>query len=550
MAIERKEIRPGKTFSPAALAIHNARYQLAKPFVRGKAVLDIACGEGLGAAQLATSWAAGRVVGVDNSTVAVDSAKTNFGHIANLAFEVADAFAFLESQTETFDVITCIETLEHLENSELLLRLLRQNLKPDGVLVITAPNDAYYFGPGPTFNEHHKSPLSFEAFRTLIGSEFDNAQLFAGVKLQGFAAVPVAISGIENRFESDPETTGTHLDFHAVATGAASPNTLDPATGTVFYAAVCGPEGSSAKASIGMLAAQSQYHPPAPGLWHRLPEQKRGSSVLLLTENEGDHSEIEARVNEFLAGRLTLRISSPLNSRPAQSGATSHVHFNSLSILKELLDSNEEGRPWLHEIARHDSAQTWSAARGKGEHSSLARAIEYQCDPIDLAAAGTPEGVSALARQLLTIVVLASSRGSPQLSELRLALLDPATGRRQQSTEARRLAHENAALLAQLADARLLAEEYQRRAVSAEDSVAACRKELSKAESKLAKATANLKQIKTSPAFRFCQRIIEAYRQPLTKGLRLPRSILALQRDNRRRRVAGESQGSGEGNAE
>jgi 2-polyprenyl-3-methyl-5-hydroxy-6-metoxy-1,4-benzoquinol methylase len=41
---------------------------------------------------------------------------------------------------ETFDVVVCSETIEHLENPRLVLRNLAQLLKPGGLLVLTMPN--------------------------------------------------------------------------------------------------------------------------------------------------------------------------------------------------------------------------------------------------------------------------------------------------------------------------------------------------------------------------------------------------------------------------
>ena len=40
----------------------------------------------------------------------------------------------------SFDLITCIELIEHLENPGLLIQLIKNNLAPNGVCVISTPN--------------------------------------------------------------------------------------------------------------------------------------------------------------------------------------------------------------------------------------------------------------------------------------------------------------------------------------------------------------------------------------------------------------------------
>ena len=424
MSIERKEIRPGLVYSPAAMAIHNARYGLAKPFAAGKTVLDIACGEGLGAAQIAALWGAQRVVGVDISRSAIEAARENFARIPNLSFQEADAFDYLASSDEVFDLIVCIETVEHARDPDLLLRLLRERLAPGGTLVITAPNDAYYFGPGPTMNEHHRSVFSFGEFQSLVGQHFGDVHWFAGAKLQGFIALPLAGAGLENRFAPHPETTGLALDLEAVATGVPAAQSLDASSGTVFYAAICGPDAAKARSAAGVIAAQSRHHPPVPGLWQRLPAGKHGQGVLILVEEEDDHADLERRINEFYAGRLDVRIVNPLRKEPPSLAQATHIHFNSPAVLEKLLEKPQPDRQWLQDLLLKGIYQTWSAA-GKGEKTDnlFARSIEYRCEPIQLSNSPPPEAISTLARQILKIVVHASESGGPQFSSFRQAVI-------------------------------------------------------------------------------------------------------------------------------
>ena len=56
---------------------------------------------------------------------------------------IAQKFNFDNYQNElfgTFDLITCIELIEHLENPGRLIQLIKNNLAPNGVCLISTPN--------------------------------------------------------------------------------------------------------------------------------------------------------------------------------------------------------------------------------------------------------------------------------------------------------------------------------------------------------------------------------------------------------------------------
>jgi ubiquinone biosynthesis O-methyltransferase len=124
---------------PGLFCWHLARYHFAASYAVGKRLLDVGCGEGYGSALLAQY--ANEVVGVDYSPAAVMHARKAYldDGVRNLRFEMADATA-LDPALGRFDVITCFELIEHLENQGDMLSGLASALCPGGVLILSTPN--------------------------------------------------------------------------------------------------------------------------------------------------------------------------------------------------------------------------------------------------------------------------------------------------------------------------------------------------------------------------------------------------------------------------
>jgi 2-polyprenyl-3-methyl-5-hydroxy-6-metoxy-1,4-benzoquinol methylase len=115
---------------------HLHRYLVARDLCRGKDVLDIACGEGYGAAMLAQ--VAQRVVGIDVDRAAVAHAAAEYAG-ANLHYIAGDARR-IPLATGSLDVVVSFETLEHFAEQEEFLAQLARILRPDGVLIISTPD--------------------------------------------------------------------------------------------------------------------------------------------------------------------------------------------------------------------------------------------------------------------------------------------------------------------------------------------------------------------------------------------------------------------------
>lgn len=126
---------------------HRARYRWAARLVDGASVLDCACGTGYGLEMFAAAGAAA-LTGVDVDAEAVEQSKRRNGDAATI---LRGDIRALPLDDESFDIVTCFETIEHIEEAAAGIAELHRVLKPDGILVISSPNPDVYIG----HNEHH-----------------------------------------------------------------------------------------------------------------------------------------------------------------------------------------------------------------------------------------------------------------------------------------------------------------------------------------------------------------------------------------------------------
>lgn len=194
--MERLSIAQDTAYSPTEASIHVGRYAPVLPFCRGKRVLDVACGEGYGS-WLISQAGASAVKGVDISGEAIAEAKRSF-QADNLSYRRCDAQKLSASLREArFDVIVCIETIEHIGDPKAFLRELRNLAKEDCLILITCPNDHWYYDADQS-NPYHVRKYTFAEFQELTTAELgQNVRWFTGTAAQGFATVPMAANGGE-----------------------------------------------------------------------------------------------------------------------------------------------------------------------------------------------------------------------------------------------------------------------------------------------------------------------------------------------------------------
>ena len=151
---------------------HVYRYAFASRLVAGKRVLDIACGEGYGAAALQKAGAA-NVIGVDISESACDHVRERYGLDARPGTAEKIPLA-----NDSVDLIVSFETIEHVPNPSAFLDECVRILTPGGRLVISTPDKEVYTDRLGARNPYHCAEMNELEFSSLLGSRFHDARFY------------------------------------------------------------------------------------------------------------------------------------------------------------------------------------------------------------------------------------------------------------------------------------------------------------------------------------------------------------------------------------
>lgn len=200
MSIERLNFSTENRYNSLESSIHVARYMIAKEFVKNKKVLDIACGEGYGSFLL-SQWGASKVTGVDISTDAIQNAQTNFSH-TGIEFICSNAEDIVFE--EKYDVIISLETIEHVNDESQYLNVLKNALTDDGILIVSCPNDHWYYNENES-NEYHLRKYTFDDFILASESVLGKAQHWLlGTNVFGYGNF--IINPITKKLQCDKDT--------------------------------------------------------------------------------------------------------------------------------------------------------------------------------------------------------------------------------------------------------------------------------------------------------------------------------------------------------
>jgi 2-polyprenyl-3-methyl-5-hydroxy-6-metoxy-1,4-benzoquinol methylase len=134
-------------------------------------VIDWGCGNGAGTIQFSGPYDGGtryRVpAGTDIDVDAIRSAVDMWGHLA--VFHHVSGHYF--SPTTRYDLVVCVEVIEHCEFPGDLMRELQDLVAPGGTLVLSTKNrDAGY-----RKNNEHEKEFNLIEFREFISQELDGS---------------------------------------------------------------------------------------------------------------------------------------------------------------------------------------------------------------------------------------------------------------------------------------------------------------------------------------------------------------------------------------
>lgn len=151
---------------------HIHRYSMVSKLVEGKTVLDAACGTGYGSYIM--SEYAKSVTGIDLSLDAVNYC--NEAYCKDNLYYKNMSVTEMDFPDNSFDIVVSFETIEHISKEhecEFLSEIVRV-LKPDGLLIMSVPNDALLkkVSYGKYENEFHLVDFSEMDFYKLLDNYF------------------------------------------------------------------------------------------------------------------------------------------------------------------------------------------------------------------------------------------------------------------------------------------------------------------------------------------------------------------------------------------
>jgi SAM-dependent methyltransferase len=151
---------------------HLAVYEWIAEHCAGLEVVDMACGEGYGTGVLARR--ARTVTGVDANPEAFEHARAKYQR-PGVEF-VRD---LVESYRRPCDAVVFLQTIEHVEDPEAVLRHFRDMLPPGGTAYVSTPNVLTLAPEGAekSDNPWHIKEYRAEEFRALCESVFDDVEL-------------------------------------------------------------------------------------------------------------------------------------------------------------------------------------------------------------------------------------------------------------------------------------------------------------------------------------------------------------------------------------
>lgn len=129
------EFKPLHEINPLRLSY----IERAAASLEGKTIVDVGCGGGILAEALAGKGA--RVTGIDMAEQSLKVARLHL-HESGLEvdYQLVTVEAFAEQNPASFDIVTCLEMLEHVPDPASVITAASRLLKPGGILFLSTIN--------------------------------------------------------------------------------------------------------------------------------------------------------------------------------------------------------------------------------------------------------------------------------------------------------------------------------------------------------------------------------------------------------------------------
>lgn len=176
---------------------HLKAYDLVRERARDRRVLEIGCGAGYGAAQLAE--VAEQIVGVDIDPDSLRRARDEGG----VDVARSDPSRGIPFPAASFDLLVSFQVLEHIppDHVDAFLDEIRRVLVPDGLFVVTTPNRRLRLLPlQRPWNPYHAKEYTARELERVLGENFRE------VRVTGLRARPEVEAVERDRVRQDPVT--------------------------------------------------------------------------------------------------------------------------------------------------------------------------------------------------------------------------------------------------------------------------------------------------------------------------------------------------------
>lgn len=374
--MERLEFGGSSRYVALEAAIHIARYLIAKEHCAERKVLDIACGEGYGS-WLMAEWGAQSVLGVDVSSQAIASANERFAN-ERVRFAVGPGEELKRiTSGQKFDLIVSLETIEHVDDPRMFLENIRDAAAPNATIIISAPNDHWYYDRGGE-NAFHKHRFTLEEFQVLAESVLGKADSWN----LGTLGIGFSVAEQGGKLPSGDATTplDAMLEFQPIDSAVYVPSQIEsdvtPAE-AAFYVGVWGADAKNKTIFAGYPVSMDlgrQILFPRDGVWAIKSDPQKSQDahnreLALINEVESLNAALLASKEQLEQANNTLSVLTD-----SVANYSEKLHFTEREVerlgMSRRAAQAEVALAW-RAIYRHEHAASEMQARLGAVHGEL-----------------------------------------------------------------------------------------------------------------------------------------------------------------------------------